>query len=171
MTDEKMTKDRNIPWLALLLGTIVTLLMIGVGIVLLGSFLTQSTVDESLGQEITIIRLTAPPLPTATQAVIAPIPTLEPTVTPIPTPDFSVAQPVVTAGYYAQVVDTGGVGVTVRNGPNTSNLPVTVAAEGLVLFVIEGPQDGGGYQWWRIRLPDNTDGWVVNDFLAPSAAP
>ena len=68
-------------------------------------------------------------------------------------------------------METGGVGVTVRNGPSTANIPVTVAGENSVVQVIEGPTPGGEYQWWRVRLPDGTEGWVAGDFLAPAAAP
>lgn len=171
MTQNSSSDRQSVPWLWVGLGTIVTILLIGLGLVVLSSYLTQPPETTSEEQALTIIRLTAPPLPTATIAAIQLIPTLAPTSTPVPTPDYSVAPPEVTAGYYAAVVDTGGVGVTVRNGPSTSNVRVALAGEGAIVFVLEGPEAGGEYQWWRIRLPDGTEGWAAADFLAPSAAP
>ena len=162
---------RTTPWLWLGLGTLAT--VIGLVLVLwaLAGFLTRPPAETAAEIAPTIIRLTAPPVPTATVAVFVPPPTAAPTSTPVPTPDVSVAPPEVTAGYYATVVETGGVGVTVRNGPSTSNVLVTVAGENTVVQVIEGPTPGGAYQWWRVRLPDGTEGWVAGDFLAPAAAP
>lgn len=159
------------PWLWLGLGTLATVVGVVIGLWMLAGFLIQPPAESSAGLEPTIIRLTAPPQPTATVAVFIPPPTAAPTATTVATPDVSVAPPSVTAGYYAQVVETGGVGVTVRNGPSTSNVPVTVAAENAIILVLEGPTAGGEYQWWRIRLGDGTEGWVAGDFLTPSAAP
>jgi hypothetical protein len=162
---------RATPWLWLGLGTLVTVIGLAVFLWALAAFLTRVPDEPSAEVAPTIIRLTAPPVPTATVAVFVPAPTIAPTSTPVPTPDVSVAPPEVTSGYYATVVETGGVGVTVRNGPSTSNVLVTVAGENSSVLVIEGPTPGGAYQWWRVRLPDGTEGWVAGDFLAPAAAP
>lgn len=162
---------RSTPWLWLGLGTLLTIFGIALLLWALVGFLTAPPVETAADPGPTIILLTAPPVPTATVAVFVPPPTSAPTATSVPTPDVSVAPPEVTTGYYASVVETGGVGVTVRNGPSTSNAPVTVAGENSVILVIEGPTPGGAYQWWRIRLADGTEGWVAGDFLAPAAAP
>jgi hypothetical protein len=161
---------RQTPWRWLGLGILVTVVGLALALWALAGFLTRPPAEMVAGEP-TIIRLTAPPVPTATVAVFVPPPTAAPTATSVPTPDVSVAPPEVTAGYYATVVETGGVGVTVRNGPSTANIPVTVAGENSVVQVIEGPTPGGVYQWWRVRLPDGTEGWVAGDFLAPAAAP
>ena len=162
---------RSTPWLWLGLGTLATLIGLTGVLWALAAFLTRAPVESSAEVAPTIIRLTAPPVPTATIPVFVPAPTVAPTSTPVPTPNVSVAPPEVTIGYYATVVETGGVGVTVRNGPSTSNVLVTVAGENSSVLVIEGPTPGGAYQWWRVRLPDGTEGWVAGDFLAPAAAP
>lgn len=138
---------------------------------LLGDFLTQPPEETAEGQGPIIIQLTAPPLPTPTISLNPPTPTIAPTATTAATPDLSVPPSELTIGYYSQVVDTGGVGVTIRNGPSTANLIVVVAAEGSKLLLLEGPTAGGDYQWWRVRLPDGTEGWAAGDFLTPSAAP
>ena len=162
---------RATPWLWLGLGTLVTIVGLIAVLGALVAFLARPPAETAAEAAPTIIRLTAPPVPTATVAVFVAPPTAAPTATPVPTPDVSVAPPEVTAGYYATVVETGGVGVTVRNGPSTSNVLVTVAGENSSVLVIEGPTPGGAYQWWRVRLPDGTEGWVAGDFLAPAAAP
>jgi len=161
---------RRIPWLWVGLGVLTTIIALALILGALATFLTRPP-DEVAAVEPTIIVLTAAPLPTATVAAFVVAPTAAPTATPVPTPDVAVAPPKVTAGYYAKVVETGGVGVTVRNGPSTSNQPVTVAGENAIILVLEGPTAGGAYQWWRIRLGDGTEGWVAGDFLTPSAAP
>lgn len=162
---------RATPWRWLALGALVTIIGLALLLWALVGFLVRAEPETAAVLEPTIIRLTAPPRPTATVAVFIPPPTAAPTATTVATPDLSVAPAAVTAGYYAQVVETGGVGVTVRNGPNTSNAPVTVAGENSIILVLEGPTPGGAYEWWRVRLPDGTEGWVAGDFLVPSAAP
>ncbi len=168
---ENKDKREAVPWGALVLGTLVTLVGLGLFSWFLGNYLTRLPEETSAAGLPTIIQLTAPPIPTATISSNPPTPTVAPTATTAATPDLSVAPSTITAGYYAEVVETGGVGVTVRNGPNTSNLPVVVSAEGSIILVLEGPTAGGEYQWWRVRLPDGTEGWVAGDFLRPSAAP
>jgi hypothetical protein len=127
--------------------------------------------EEAAVSEPTVIRLTAPPRPTIFATELVPTITPAPTFTPVPTPDVAVAPPEITPGFYAIVVNTGGIGVTVRGGPGTSNLPITVAGEGSFLLVLDGPTAGGDFQWWQVRLADGTEGWVAGDFLEPAAAP
>lgn len=158
------------PWLWLGLGALVTLVGLAVALSAILSYLTEPPAEQ-VALEPTIIVLTAPPQPTATATVLRPTPTVVATTTPVPTIDVSVAPPEITAGYYAAVANTGGVGVTVRNGASTRNVPVIVASEGSVLFVLAGPTDADNYRWWNVRLADGAEGWVVGDFLVPSAAP
>jgi hypothetical protein len=39
------------------------------------------------------------------------------------------------------------------------------------MLVIGGPEQGGDFLWWQVRLLDGTEGWVAGDFLRPVAAP
>lgn len=165
------TSKPAIPWLAVGSGIVISLIALVIFGSFLGSFLTRLPEEASADFAPTIVRLTAPPVPTATISLNPPTPTVAPTATTIATPDLSVAPSELTVGYYARVGETGGVGVTIRNGASTRNLPVTVAAEGSVLLVLEGPTAGGDYQWWRVRMLDGTEGWAAGDFLVPSAAP
>ncbi len=159
------------PWVWLGLGVLTTIIGLSVLIWSLSNYLTQPPDETSVSSGPTVIQLAAPTLPAAIAPTSPPTPTVAPTATSIATPDLSIAPPELTAGYYAQVTDTGGIGVTVRNGPSTSNQPVGVAGEGTVVLVIEGPTPGGEYEWWRIQTADGTSGWAAGDFLRPSAAP
>jgi hypothetical protein len=177
MSEPKSERQRGsrrqapVPWVWLGLGVLTTLIGLGALAWSLSVYLTLSPDEATTGLGPTIIQLTAPTVPVATIPVNPPTPTVAPTATTAPTPDVSVAPPEITVGYYVQVVDTGGIGVTVRNGPSTSNQPVAVAAEGSIILVVEGPTPGGAYQWWRVQLADGTMGWAAGDFLRPSAAP
>jgi hypothetical protein len=159
-----------IPWLWLGLGLVVTMLGVGVAFAIANSFLSRPSLPVD-ALEPTVIVLTAPPSPTPTVTPVLAVPTPLPTSTPVATRDFSVAPDEMQADYYAVVSNTGGVGVTVRGGPSVNNARITTASEGAIVYVLGGPEEGGGLLWWNIRLPDGTEGWAAADYLAPSAAP
>jgi hypothetical protein len=159
-----------IPWLWLGLGVLVTIASIFLALSLVNTFLERPPLTvASAGSPPTIIRLTAPatqvPTLTPVQATGTPIPTL----TPIPTPDVSTPPPQLTVGFYARV--TPDIGVTVRGGPSTQNIAVTVADFGELLLIIDGPTQGSDFEWWQIRRDDGTQGWVAGDFIEPAPGP
>jgi hypothetical protein len=156
-------------WLGL--GLIITIIGLGIAIALVSAFLARPPLEQAALPGPTVIRLTAPPRPTIFATEVVPTITPAPTFTPMPTPDVAIAPEEIMPGFYAAVANTGGIGVTVRGGPSTSNLPITVAGEGAVLLVLDGPTAGGNFQWWQVRLSDGTEGWVAGDFLEPAAAP
>lgn len=119
----------------------------------------------------TVIRLTAPATAVATETAIPATATFIPTLTPFPTPDIATPPPEITAGFYARVANTGGVGVTVRAGPDTANSELLIAPEETLLLVIGGPEIGEDLTWWQVQLDDGTEGWVAGNFLVPAAAP
>lgn len=161
-----------IPWRWLGLGVVVTIVSIALALLLARSFLDRSPLAAS-PPEPTIIVLTAPPTAAVSPTPLAVTPTPIPTFTPIPTPDTAVAPDEVTVNYYAVVSGTGDAGVTVRGGPSTSNVAITVANEGELLFVIGGPEadELNNRLWWEIQREDGTEGWVAGDFLVPAAGP
>lgn len=173
MSDRKDNRDEQapVPWLWLGLGALITIALLVGGLTWLLTFLAEPSSEIAAAAEPTILVLTAPPRPTETPTVLRPTPTVLPTSTPQPTIDISVAPPELTAGYYATVVNTGGVGLTVRNGPSTRNVRLVVAPEGSLVYVLEGPTDADSLLWWNIRLRDGTEGWAAADFLSPSAGP
>lgn len=159
-----------IPWRWLGMGVIITLMGIGLSFWIIRAFLFVEPLAVS-PLEPTVIILTAPPSPTRLDLPLVNAPTAVPTFTPVPTPNVAVAPEGITPGYFAQVINTEGVGVTVRGGPSTSNAPLTVAPEGTTLLVLDGPEQGNEFLWWQVRTEDGTEGWVAADFITPVAAP
>ncbi len=178
-SDPKQPRHRDqasrepIPWLWLGLGAVVTVFAIAAAFLLARSFLLRPPLDVGTLPDPTLVRLTAPPSPTASATAPFPTPTTLPTFTPVPTPDIAVAPEEVTVGYYAAVQGTGEFGLTVRGGPSTNNVVITTAVEQSLLFVMSGPEADAleDRLWWQVRLEDGTEGWVAGDFLVPAAAP
>ncbi len=159
-----------IPWLWLGLGVFVTLIGIGLAAVLVALFLVREPLLVTLPTP-TIIRLTAPPSPIPSATIPSSTATPIPTFTPPPTPNLSIAPEALTVGYYAEVANTEGIGVSMRGGPSTDNIRLILVPEGDPLLVIGGPEEGSGFIWWQVRTEDGTEGWVAGDFLVPAAAP
>lgn len=159
-----------IPWLWLGMGVVVTIVAIVVAISLASAFLEREPLVTSLPTP-TIIRLTAPatavPSPTSPQ----PSPTAIPTFTPRPTPDISVAPEEITVGFYAEVANTDGIGVSLRGGPSTDNSRLFTVPEGTILLVIDGPREANDFFWWQVQVDNGSEGWVAADYIIPAAEP
>lgn len=160
-----------IPWLWVGIGFVMTLLSAWLAIWLISLFLVRPPLPAAGPPPATIIRLTAPATAEPTPTGQLPTPTPIPTLTPVPTPDRAVAPEAVTAGFFAAVVGTDGIGVSVRAGSSTANEILSVAAEGSVLLILDGPVENGGFRWWQVQLADGTQGWAVERFLTPAAEP
>jgi hypothetical protein len=152
------------------MGIVVTIVAIFVAISLANAFLEREPLVTSLPTP-TVIRLTAPasavPSPTSPLASPTPIPTF----TPRPTPDVSVAPDEITVGYYAEVANTDGIGVSLRGGPSTDSSRILTVPEGMILLVVDGPREANNFFWWQVQLDDGSEGWVAGDFIIPAAAP
>ncbi len=71
----------------------------------------------------------------------------------------------VTVGGNAEVFNTSGHGLNIRHGAGYGRSVVTVAAEGHVLQVLDGPHvDGDGSNWWKVDYRGHT-GWAHGDYL------
>lgn len=167
---QRQDSPDGFPWLWFGLGIVVTILGIGLALVLVNTMLSREPLATTLATP-TIIRLTAEPSPEPSATTDLPTPTPIPTLTPVPTRDLSSPPDEVAVGYYAEVSGTGEAGLTVRGGPSTDNVRIQRASEGTLMLVIGGPEEGGDFIWWQVRLLDGTEGWVAGDFLAPVAAP
>ena len=161
---------KPIPWIWLGMGLLLTVVACITAMLLLRTFLEQAQSPSTDPIPATIIILTAPPSPTTDPGALL-RPTPIPTFTPIPTPDAAIAPPEITTGFYAMVANTDGLGVTVRGGPSTRNVALAIAEEGTILLIINGPEEADGFNWWQVLMDDGTEGWAVNDFLEPAAAP
>ncbi len=77
----------------------------------------------------------------------------------------------VAAGGNAMIVDTNGHGLNIRHGAGYGHSVVTVAAEGDVLQVLDGPEvDGDGVNWWHVDYRGHS-GWAHGGYLQGTDAP
>lgn len=167
---QRHDNGEGFPWLWFGLGVGVTILGIALALSLVNLLLSREPLETVLATP-TVIRLTAPPSPIPSATTDLPTPTPIPTLTPVPTRDLTSPPDEVAVGYYAEVSGTGEAGLTIRGGPSTDNVRVQRAAEGTLMLVIGGPEEGGNFIWWQVRLLDGTEGWVAGDFLGPAAEP
>jgi hypothetical protein len=169
-SNRNQDERQPVPWRWLGLGIVVTLIGLGIAAVILSTFLLREPLPAPVSGP-QIIRLTAPPAGQATETPLLPTPTEVPTLTPPPTPDLSIAPEAITVGYYAAVANTENIGVSLRGGPSTDNLRLSLIPEGTLLLVSGGPTEGSGLIWWQVKTEDGTEGWVAGDFLVPASAP
>ncbi len=158
------------PWLWLGLGILVTIVGIALAFLLVNRMLAREPLAVAFPTP-EIIRLTAPPTAPPSPTVERVAPTPIPTFTPAPTRNLAQPPDTVTVGYFARVVGTGNAGLTLRGGPSTLTTSLQNVPEGTVMQVIGGPEEGGDFIWWQVRLPAGAEGWVAGQFLEPSAAP
>lgn len=166
----RQRSDRRdwVPLVGLLFGLIFTFVAIYIAWELVTLFLEKPPLDvEPL--EPTVVVLTAPPSPTATEDSAEEEPTPLPTFAPEATIDPAIPPETVIVNGYAQVINTEGVGLSLRGGPSTDNVKLLTVPEGTTALVIEGPAEGSGFTWWKVRLEDGTEGWMAAQFMAPIA--
>jgi hypothetical protein len=118
------------------------------------------------------------PIPTVmpTEPALQPTftPTLEPVPpTPPPPPDTPTPEvpDEITVGGYVRVEGVGEAGLSFRSGPGTNYARYKVVEEGAALLVLQEPREAEGFTWWFLRDPEGVEGWAVQDFLVPTAAP
>jgi WD40 repeat protein len=83
--------------------------------------------------------------PTATPA---------PTRTPTPVPALAV-------GGAALVRTTGGDVLNVRGSPSRQGERIGQLRNATPVVILDGPQEGDGLVWWKVRAEDGLEGWVV----------
>ncbi len=85
------------------------------------------------------------------------LPTVVITLTPLP----------LTIGASVEVADVGDQELNVRNLPGLIDSTILFRApEGTSFQVIDGPQQAGGFTWWRIRDRDiQVEGWAAANYL------
>ena len=161
-----------VPWVGLLLGFLVTVIALFFAVEFARRIVQTPPLEGVIPMEPTIIRLTPPVTRTPTPAPPVPTPTLFATLTPTSTePIQGIVPETVGVGVYARVANTSGVGVRMRGGPSTDDTLLLVLGEGEVGLITSGPAEGSGFSWWELQLADGTKGWVVSEFLLPSAEP
>jgi len=73
------------------------------------------------------------------------------------------------AGDVVEVYNTGGVGLIVRAEPCGER--IGKQADGQAGVILEGPQHCDGYNRWRIRWEDGSEGWSAEDWLRKRSIP
>jgi hypothetical protein len=106
----------------------------------------------------------------------APIPTATATPTTTPTPPPPSVPPIggeegggsgIAIGRYVQVANTGGYGLSLREGPGGNYTRMDVALDGETFVVVDGPTAAGDSDWWKLRDPENEERvwWAAGNFL------
>jgi tetratricopeptide (TPR) repeat protein/SH3-like domain-containing protein len=72
-------------------------------------------------------------------------------------------QPPLAIGAQATVYPLSGDRLNVRENAGRSNPIVVQLAPGVVVTILDGPQDADGFRWWKIRTPDGMEGWAVDE--------
>lgn len=117
--------------------------------------------------------------PTPTPIIWTPTPSPTLPVSPTPqspraTPGGQAPDPAgISVGQYVIVTDTGGYGLSLREGPGAEYTRVEIAQEGETFLVVDGPIVAGEFIWWKLRDPTqpNREWWAAGDFLAPTTQP
>lgn len=86
------------------------------------------------------------------------------TVTPVTLATAAPAESGIHVGGNAVVVNTGGAGLNLRYDVGFNAGVATVAAEGDVLHVIDGPLEASGETWWGVDYK-GIRGWMVAAYL------
>jgi tetratricopeptide (TPR) repeat protein/uncharacterized protein YraI len=63
----------------------------------------------------------------------------------------------------ATVYPISGDKLNVREGAGRSNPIVTQIEPGVVVTILDGPQEMDGFRWWKIQTPDGLQGWAVDE--------
>ena len=89
---------------------------------------------------------------------VVPVPT-QPSTTTTTIIEVPVAEPQVPAASGSQVVVTAKI-LNVRSGPGVNHTVLTQAYMGNILVI-----QGNAPDWYYVRLPDNSYGWVMKNFV------
>jgi hypothetical protein len=156
-----------------LTGLRVRLVLTGV-VILLGALIIYFVIQLSQGEEPVETIL---PTPEPTADLAQPLVTFTPgaTSTPPPqdipptvAPEPTVPSGILAAGGNAVISGTGGSGANMRSVPEVGDNLIRTLFDDTALTVLEGPSEGGGFVWWKVRTPEGEEGWVVQDYLTPS---
>lgn len=140
----------------------------------LGALIIYFVIQLSQGQETADIII---PTPEPTADLSQPLATFTPGATSTPPPqdipptvppEVTVPAGVLAAGGNATVSGTGGSGANLRSAPEVGDNLIRTLFDDTAVSVVEGPTEGGGFVWWKVRTAEGEEGWMVQDFLTPS---
>ena len=113
------------------------------------------TAAPALQQDQAATTLIAPPSPAFTTTLTTPLPTNLSTQTAVPEAQF------------AQVGNTGGAGVNVRDNPGLGSTVIILLPDESRVTMMDQTQVVDGYTWQRVILADGRQGWIAVNFLIP----
>ena len=177
LTDEEITAlsgraelPAGLPWPIIIGGVLIFLLLVLLAWRLVaGRGQTPSPPPASP----TPVRTALPtftPTPTLQAPGAAPEATATPTPLPkppTPTPAPPVGEGGFTIGQRVRIVGTEAEGVRFRTGPGREYVTLAILFDGTELEVVGGPEESGGFTWWRVQDKDGTIGWIIADVLEP----
>ena len=146
--------------LAIVVGIVIVLC---VGLVLLVKAIQHR---EPAATAIPTAAATLPPALTAT---------LTPAAMVVVTPTATVVLPIgataqvtfteIAIGAPVLVQGTGTAGLNLRAQPTTASAIVITVKEGNSLTVVDGPKEGDGLVWWKLRTADGKEGWGAAKYI------
>jgi uncharacterized protein YgiM (DUF1202 family) len=152
------------PWalLAILVGVVIVLC---VALVLFVRALKDGREEEP---SVPAATFTVEPTPTdasniLTVIVLTPLLPAEPSIVLTEEPP---APTEIAPGASVVVKGTRGAGLNIREEPSRQARIVVSAKDGDELTVLDGPEEAGGYVWWKLRTQDGKEGWGASEWLA-----
>jgi uncharacterized protein YraI len=73
--------------------------------------------------------------------------------------------PAAPKGWY--VAGTGGAGANVREAPSTAAVVIGTLPDGTQVQPLDGPVEGDGMRWMKVRSSTSVEGWLAADLLSP----
>ena len=158
----------------MLVGVLVFSFLIVLGIALLGGSNNPSSRDPI------IVIVTAPPTvpgqtssngvaPAGSQILMGQNPpsSLDLQGPTLPAVQFTAVPVTLEIGKLAIVSGVDGDELNIRDRPGVQGTNiVSRVAEGMILTVVDGPQQADGFTWWQVQSADQTiKGWAVSNFL------
>jgi hypothetical protein len=104
-----------------------------------------------------------------TYEVIVPTAAVTPTATAVLPISVTLSPPVFTEiapGAHVVVQGTRGIGLNLRASASTAARILENVKDGVVLLVLEGPQQADGYTWWKVQTQQGKEGWAAGQYLA-----
>jgi hypothetical protein len=74
-------------------------------------------------------------------------------------------------GAFVQVANTDGLGIRFRFGPGPDNATIRIVQDGEVMQISGGPEQTGGFMWYRLQDYQGNIGWAAAEYLEPSTQP
>jgi hypothetical protein len=172
---EPQAKPRRLalPSWALLAIVVAAVILLCVGLVFIVRAIRNGG-DEGVAEAPTpTVAATTRALPTSTMTLPAPTATsLPPTATiALPTEVPPTEEPLDTGGIVAggrvEVYNSNPDGLNIRAEASTQSESLQRVTDTTRMQVLDGPVQGEGYVWWKVKTKKGTEGWAVGQYLKP----